>query len=75
MDFAKHRKARDNKKNDKNPSPKGVLDIIEAYYPDRYVKILVNYDLIKTLFTEEEWIDVLAKSRNSHESHISRRKK
>lgn len=75
MDFAKHRKARDYKKSDMNQFPKGILDIIEAYYPDKYVKILRNYDLLKTLFTEEEWIDILAKSRNSHESHISRRKK
>jgi len=54
---------------------KGILDVIETDYPDRYVMMLEDRTRIKTLFSNEEWIDILTKSRNSYESHLKRIKK
>lgn len=70
-DLANHKRARKNKKYDKD-FLKGILDVIETDYPDRYVMMLEDRIRNKTLFSNEEWIDILTKSRNSYESHINR---
>lgn len=69
-----HRRSRKIKKYGED-FPKGILDIIEADYPDRYVMILEDHTRMETLFSNEEWVDILAKSRNSYETHINRIKK
>lgn len=74
MDVTKHKRARSLKDN-KNFSAKGIIDIIKADYTDRYVIISRDYNRIKTLFSEAEWIDILIKSRRSHESKIKRLKR
>jgi len=38
--------------------PQGILDVIETDYPTT------------TLFSNEEWLDILTKSRNSYRGHI-----
>ena len=38
--------------------PEGILDVIETDYPTT------------TLLSNEEWIDILTKSRNSYKWHI-----
>lgn len=73
-DLANHKRARKNMKYDKD-FPKGILDVIETDYPDRYVMMLEDRTRIKTLFSNEEWIDILTKSRNSYESLVNRIKK
>jgi len=73
-DLANHKRARKSKKYDED-FPKGILDVIEADYPDRYVMISEGGTRIKALFSAEEWVDILTKSRNSYESHINRIKK
>ena len=70
-DLANHKRARKNMKYDKD-FPKGILDVIETDYPDRYVMMLEDRTRIKTLFSNEEWIDILTKSRNSYRYHIQR---
>lgn len=70
-DLENYKRARKYKKYDKD-FPKGILDVIETDYPDRYVMMLEDRTRIKTLFSDEEWIDILTKSRNSYESHINR---
>ena len=50
--------------------PQGILDIIQTYYPGRYADLSEGpetfYSLEK-LFSKEEWLDILMKSRLSHE--------
>ncbi|TGE35577.1 hypothetical protein E4K67_25010 [Desulfosporosinus fructosivorans] len=52
--------------------PEGILDVIETDYPSEYRLILEDQTRITPLFTNEEWIDILTKSRNSYMSHIQR---
>ncbi|KLU64586.1 MULTISPECIES: hypothetical protein [Desulfosporosinus] len=53
-------------------SPVGILDVIESDYPCQYSLLLDNQSLMATLFSKEEWIDILTKSRNSYKDHIQR---
>ena len=50
----------------------GILDVIETDYPDQYLRILEDHTQIITLFSQEEWIDILTKSRNSYNRHLKR---
>lgn len=50
----------------------GILDVIETDYPDKYFAMFEDRTRITTLFSNEEWIDILTKSRNSYSSHIKR---
>ena len=50
----------------------GILDVIETDYPSKYFLMLEDQNEIATLFSNEEWIDILTKSRNSYKSHIER---
>lgn len=50
----------------------GILDVIETDYPDKYFMMLEDRTQITTLFSNEEWIDILTKSRNSYSCHIQR---
>ena len=52
--------------------PEGILDVIESDYPSKYFLILEDRPQLTTLFSNEEWIDVLTKSRNSYRCHIQR---
>lgn len=52
--------------------PEGILDVIETDYPDRYSLIIEGRTCILPLFTSEEWLDILTKSRNSFRSHTQR---
>ncbi len=52
--------------------PEGILDVIESDYPSKYFLILEDQSLMTTLFSNEEWIDILTKSRNSYRDHIQR---
>lgn len=48
----------------------GILDVIETDYPDKYFMMFEDRTQITTLFSDEEWIDILTKSRNSYSYHI-----
>jgi hypothetical protein len=50
----------------------GILDVIELDYPDKYFRMLGDRRQIVTLFSNEEWIDILTKSRNSYSSYLKR---
>ena len=57
--------------------PQGVIDIIEIYYPDRYVNLSEKPETLlslEKLFSEEEWLDILSKSRLSYEQWIKLKK-
>lgn len=68
-DLAKHRRVRKNKKYDQDFFPKGIIDVIETDYPDRYVMMLEDRTPAKKLFSDEEWLDILTKARKSYENH------
>lgn len=69
-DLAAYRRI--NKKKYFQDFPEGILDVIEADYPGEYFLILEDRSMITTLFSNEEWIDILTKSRNSFAGHIQR---
>ncbi|SPF44344.1 conserved hypothetical protein [Candidatus Desulfosporosinus infrequens] len=48
----------------------GIFDVIETDYPDKYFMMLEDHTGITTLISNEEWIDILTKSRNSYSCHI-----
>ena len=52
--------------------PKGILDIIQSDYPGKYFLMLDDRLRIAPLFSNEEWIDILTKSRNSYRKHTVR---
>jgi len=50
--------------------PEGILEVIETDYPSDYFLMLEDRSRITTLFSNEEWIDILTKSRNSYRCHL-----
>lgn len=53
--------------------PQGVIDIIQTYYPERAFNLSEEHEALlslETLFSEEEWLDILSKSRLSYEQWI-----
>lgn len=70
MELPKQRRARVNKYG-QDLYPQGIIDIIQTDYPDRYFNLPEN---LETLFSEEEWIDILTKSRLSYEPLIKLKK-
>ena len=50
----------------------GILDVIETDYPDKYFRMFEDHTQITLLFSNEEWIDILTKSRNSYSYHAQR---
>ena len=65
-------KRTNHKRNYIHEFPKGILDVIEADYPNRYFLMLEGPPQMTTLFSNEEWIDILIKSRDSYQCHIQR---
>lgn len=61
-----------NKKKYLQDFPVGILDVIEMDYPVQYFLMMEDRTRIATLFSDEEWIDILTKSRNSHDCQIKR---
>lgn len=61
-----------NKKRYIQDFPEGILDVIEMDYPSQYFLMLEDRTRIATLFSEDEWIDILTKSRNSYDAHLQR---
>ena len=65
-------KRMNNKKKYVEDSPEGILDVIETDYSSEYFLLLEDRTRITTLFSNEEWIDILTKSRNSYRCQIQR---
>ena len=75
MELPRRRRARKNKYMDMYPQ--GILDIIQAYYPERYLNLSEQTEplsSLESLFSEEEWLDILSKSRLSYEQWIKLKK-
>jgi hypothetical protein len=75
MELPRRKKAKKNKY--MASYPQGILDIIQTYYPDRYCSLSENPETffsLETLFSEEEWIDILSRSRLSYEQWIKLKK-
>ena len=70
-DLADYRRSKNEKKH-VHDFPEGILDVIETDYPSQYLLMLEGRIRLTTLFSNEEWIDILTKSRNSYGSHIQR---
>jgi hypothetical protein len=66
MELPRQRRTGKNKY-DQDLYPLGIIDIIESVYPDRYINVSEN---LETLFSKEEWIDILTTSRRSYEQLI-----
>ena len=72
MDDLADYKRTHHRKNHVQDFPEGILDVIEADYPSQYFLMLEDRTRITTLFSNEEWIDILTKSRNSYRSQNQR---
>ena len=70
-DLANYKRT-NNKKKYIQDYPEGILDVIETDYSSEYFLMLEDRTRITTLFSNEEWIDILTKSRNSYSCHIQR---
>ncbi|NMA70011.1 MAG: hypothetical protein GX958_11430, partial [Desulfitobacterium sp.] len=53
--------------------PKLVLDVIEEEYPDRYEMLKEKISLLGRMFTHDEWLSILTKSRAEHERFLPNR--
>lgn len=71
MEMPRQRRARKNKSYDKDLYPKGILDIIKSDYPERYLHLSEG---LESLFSKEEWMDILTKSRLSYKSLVKLKK-
>lgn len=72
MDSLADYKRKSNKKSCIQDFPEGILDVIEMYYPEKYSLMVEGWTSISTLFSQEEWLDILTKSRNSFKDHLQR---
>lgn len=70
-DLADYRRSK-NEKMHVRDFPEGILDVIETDYPSQYSVMLEGRIRLTTLFSHEEWIDILTKSRASYGSHVQR---
>ena len=70
-DLADYRRSKNEKKH-VHDFPEGILDVIETDYPSQYLTMLEGRIRLTTLFSHEEWIDILTKSRASYGSHVQR---
>jgi len=69
--FLKLRKSRKKKNAEKEPEqPKLVMDIIEEDYPEKYETLKEKISQLSRMFTQEEWLMILTKSRVSHERFL-----
>jgi len=75
MDRISKSKRSEKKKNMESSTeePKLILDIVEEDYPEKYETIRDKISQIGKLFTNEEWISILTKSRGSYDSYLSRK--
>jgi len=75
MDRISKSKRSEKKKNmeSNTEEPKLILDVIEEDYPEKYETIRDKISQIGKLFTNEEWISILTKSRGSYDSYLSRK--
>lgn len=67
---------RSEKKNHSEPNteePKLILDVIEEDYPEKYETLRDKISQVGKLFTNEEWISILTKSRASYDGYLSRK--
>lgn len=75
MELPRLKRAKKNKCG--NLYPQGILDIIQTYYPERYFNLSEEPETLPSLgrlFSEEEWLDVLSKSRLSYKQWIKFKK-
>lgn len=70
-DLAEYRRS-NNRKKYVQDCPEEILEVIKTDYPSKYFLMLEDRTRTTTLFSNEEWIDILTKSRNSYRSHIQR---
>ena len=55
--------------------PKSVLDIVEEEYPGKADLLKMPFGQVGKLFTNEEWISFLTKSRASYERSWRKKQK
>lgn len=53
--------------------PKLVMDIIEEEYPDRYEMLKEKISQLGRMFTQDEWLSILTRSRMEHERFLPNR--
>lgn len=51
-------------------TPKGILDIIKEEYPEKYPYMVRYCENKSELFSQEEWFNILLKSRKSYEEYL-----
>ena len=71
-DLADYKRANHKKRKYVPDFPEGILDVIEADYPGKYFLMFEDLTHITTLFSNEEWVDILTKSRNSYRGQVQR---
>ncbi|AGA69168.1 hypothetical protein Desdi_1679 [Desulfitobacterium dichloroeliminans LMG P-21439] len=53
--------------------PKLVMDIIEEDYPEKYDTLKNKISQLGRLFTQDEWLNILMKSRAEHDPFLPKR--
>jgi uncharacterized protein YbbC (DUF1343 family) len=54
---------------------KSILDVIQKEYPEKYKLLLKNFSLLFKMFTRDEWLSILTKSRASFEPNKPKKQK
>ena len=57
----------DRQKQGKNQDPKTLLDVVGEEYPDKVGGLFGGLSQLGKLFTMEDWINILTRSRSSYE--------
>lgn len=53
--------------------PKFLMDIIEEEYPEKYDTLKVKISQLGRMFTQEEWLTILMRSRAEHERFLPKK--
>jgi hypothetical protein len=64
------------RKKDSQPErdePKLMMDIIEEDYPEKYDTLKERISQLGRMFTQEEWLTILMKSRAEHERFLPKK--
>ena len=64
----------DSRKQEDVPSTKSLLDVVEEDYPEKVGGLFGGLSKIGRLFTFEDWLIILTRSRSSFENSLNEKK-
>ena len=64
----------DRRKQEEATDPKSLLDVVEEEFPDKVGGLFGGLSRIGQMFTVEDWLKILTRSRSNYEESWKRKK-